>query len=108
MVAETITDGERIATILRAEIENRETAGAGSLAIRERGGTEAVVADGTTVAELDPCEAGLDLYWLAEHGRLDSAEEHPGFTVRRIDDRPVLTIETGAAVKRVLDLLSEG
>ena len=105
MVEDTITDGERIATVLRAEIDGRETAGLGSLAVREQDGNTVVVADGHPIAELDPGAAGLALHWRTDERRLGNTDDESGVTVRETVDGPILTVETGAAVKRAIDLL---
>lgn len=58
MVSEEITNGERIATVLRAEIEGRKTGGLDRLSIDEADYLT-VLADGHPLAVLDPLETGL-------------------------------------------------
>lgn len=55
MVEEEITDGNRIATILTAELRNRDSGGYGRIAVREH---EAVV----VVEQTTPCRRELGRY----------------------------------------------
>jgi len=114
MVEDRITDGDRILTLLRAEIDGRETAGLDRLSIVEE--TEdrvlsaeedsAVVDDnGQVLTTLKPTLDGLDLRLRTGEplGREHVDDEF--LKVDEVDGQVVVTVPTSAAVKRAVDLL---
>ena len=114
MVEDRVTDGDRILTLLRAEIEGRETAGLDRLSIVESGDRAALSADkdsavidddGRVLATLEPTPDGLALQFQIA-GSL--VREHAGdafLTVDETDGQVLVSIPTAAAVKRAVDLL---
>lgn len=109
MVDDRITDGDRIAALLRAEIDGRETAGLARLSIDG----ETVLADGRPLATLDPRDDGLVVRFepgvdvpadVATGSNLEIDPAGSAFDVERPDDG-VVVLESAAAVKRVVDAL---
>lgn len=63
MVKEELTDGNRIATILTAELRNRESGGYGRLTVTESD-------DAIVVTQTAPTNRELGRYWPASDGGL--------------------------------------
>lgn len=110
MVDDYETDADRIATLLRAEIENRETGGLDRLTIGE---SEAICDADGVFATLEPTADGLVLSVRASESAVrHRVGEGPLFVIADDQDktangneRVAVTVPTAAAVKRALDLL---
>lgn len=114
MVEDRATDGERIATLLRAEIDGRETAGLDRLAIVEgedRAALSAdedsavVDADGRVLASLEPTSDGLLLHVRTDESLAREHADDELLKVDETDEQVLVTVPTAAAVKRAVDLL---
>ncbi|CCQ32915.1 hypothetical protein HLRTI_002472 [Halorhabdus tiamatea SARL4B] len=115
MVENRVTDGERIATLLRAEIDGRETAGLDRLSILE-GADRAELSvdedsavvddDGRVLATLEPTSDGLFLHVRASESAVQGHADDEFLKVEEADDQFLVTVPTAAAVKRAVDLLA--
>lgn len=115
MVDDHVTNGERIATLLRAEIDGRETAGLDRLSVVEEPddrtpssaeeGVAVVVNDGRVLATLEPMSDGLSLHVQANESAVQAHANDEFLKVEKADDEVLVTIPTAAAVKRAVDLL---
>jgi len=113
MVDDCVTDGERIATLLRAEIDGRETAGLDRLSVVEGEDREpsapddgpAVVDDGRVLATLEPTSDGLVLGVRAGESAVQAHADDEFLRVDVTDEQVQVIVPTAAAVKRALDLL---
>ena len=104
MVEDRITDGERIATVLQAEIDGRETGGLDRLSIDESEDTMTVRFNGQTLATLDPRADSLAIRFQrgGETARATAADA-PLQT--EMEDETVVHVESAAATKQAVDLL---
>ncbi|MFT4945836.1 MAG: hypothetical protein ACI8TL_000063 [Natronomonas sp.] len=111
MVEHTITDGKRIAQLLASELTGLETgilervsvADADPEAMPSDGGTVAyrITAVGTELATVLLYPEYVELEFEAEPPVSDTAAD------LRTDDPTVVTVTSGAEVKRAVDLLRE-
>jgi len=105
MVEDRITAGDRIAEVLRAEIDGREAAGFDRLSVVETAGTPTVRADGDAIAEFDPLETGLTIRFRAGHAVVQDAAADLGLDTRSADDAVTVRVDAVAETKRAADLL---
>ncbi|WEL16883.1 Uncharacterized protein SVXHr_0704 [Halorhabdus sp. SVX81] len=114
MVDDCVTDGERIATLLRAEIDGRETAGLDRLSVvagedREPSapddGPAVVDDDGRVLATLEPTSDGLVLGVRAGESTVQAHADDEFLKMDVTDEQVQVTVPTAAAVKRAVDLL---
>ncbi|MFB6201256.1 MAG: hypothetical protein ABEI98_04525 [Halorhabdus sp.] len=101
MVDNRITDGDRIAELLRAELDGRETGELDRLSVE----SATVRVDGRPLAKLEPRESGLELTFSQPESAIRDAivgatlESHPG------DQSVTVVVASAAETKRAVDLL---
>lgn len=111
MVENTITDGKRIAQLLASEITGLETRALKRVSVTDAD-AEAMPSDGGTIAYRIAVEGAelatvllypeyIELEFETEPSATDAASD------LRTDDPTVVTVTTGAEVKRAVDLLRE-
>ncbi|WP_181684943.1 hypothetical protein [Halorhabdus salina] len=106
MVKDHITDGERIAAVLRAEIDGRGAAGLERLSIGTVGDDATTITlDGESLAEIVPREMGVEIRFRQDVAAVRSAAETTALEARKTDDAAVVVVDSAAATKSAVDLL---
>ncbi|WP_136689220.1 hypothetical protein [Halorhabdus amylolytica] len=106
MVEDRITDAERIAEVLRAEIEGRETNGLGRLSIDAGDDTMTVLLDGEPLATLEPGESSLEIRFQLARDAARATGRDVGLETRPEGESVTVLVESVAGTKRVVDLLA--
>jgi len=106
MVEDRITDGERIAEVLRAEIEGRGTGGLDRLSIAERDGTTTVLLDGEPLTTLEPGQSSLEISFCRAGEAVRAIAGDGGLDTRSGNGSVTVVVGSAAGTKRVVDLLA--
>jgi hypothetical protein len=106
MVEDRISDGDRIAEVLRAEIDGRRTAGLEHLSIGTVGDDVTTISlEGDPLAEIVSRETGVELRFRDGEAAAMSAAERTPLEAEETDDAVVAIVESTAATKAAVDLL---
>jgi len=133
MVEDRVTDGKRIAQLLASELSGREDGDLDTVSVVDADPDAEPVPDGSTayrvaVREMVVAEAviypevvELALVTAVDRRATDDREEGPiettavrerarqeSIETEMVDDRPVVRVDSGAAVKRALDAVRAG
>ncbi|WP_158853243.1 hypothetical protein [Halorhabdus sp. CUG00001] len=105
MVRDRLPDGDRIAEVLRAEIDGRETAGLERFSIETTGDDTTIVCDESPLAEIVPRETGVEMRFPEGTTAVRSAAEHTSLEVEETEGPVVVVVDSAAETKAAVDLL---
>lgn len=116
MVEDCITDGKRIAELLSSELSGRESGSLAQITVIDADPDATPSEDGTPAYSIATDEGQIGVVSLfPDYVRLTltvgartvvESSASKGIPARREDDDAVLRIESGAAVKRAIDLIA--